>query len=120
MLVGHRAMVRAEQPPLQERDDPVDMRQKLRGRLGLSLEKRDPMTVAVTSQRLVTHPPVGMDEAAGLHRLLNKGHQARPGRIGHPAHPDSTHAVLVDLHRNSYEGFGFQLPSSPAGMHASD
>ena len=64
------------------------------------------MTVAMTSQRLVAHPPIGVNEAPGLHRVLHEGHQARPGRIWHPAQTDSTQAVFVDFHRHAHKGFG--------------
>lgn len=47
MRVTDRALMRAEQPALQKRHDPMDTRQQIGGGLVAALKKRDPMSVAV-------------------------------------------------------------------------
>jgi hypothetical protein len=47
MFVGRSAMVGAEQPPLEQGDDLVDVRHELGRRLGLAVEKGDTTLIAV-------------------------------------------------------------------------
>ena len=72
MFIDRRAVMRAEQPALQQRHDLMDVRQQLRRGSGLPLEKRDLVLVAVTPQRLVVEPPVGMNTTPGFNRTAGR------------------------------------------------
>jgi len=96
----------------------MDVRHQVRRRLPLALENRDAMLVAVTPGRVVAHPAVGVHHAARFHGVLNELQQARPRGIGNPAHADSTEPPSFELRRNGHQRFGFRLPSTPTGMHA--
>src|SRR2546425_4296421 len=55
----HRPLMRAEQPPFQQRNDLMHPREQLRRRCLAALHKRDPVPVAVLLQSVVTEQPVG-------------------------------------------------------------
>lgn len=108
MFGRHRAVMGAEQPPLEQRDDLMDVGQQLRGRFSLTLEKRDATPVPVPPQRLIAKPAVRVHQAAGFDGVLDEAGQARSRRILQAAQADSAQSLTsLHLHRNSYQGFGF-------------
>jgi hypothetical protein len=87
MRGGDRALMRAEQPALEQGDHAVHLRQKFGPELVLSSRERDPMAIAIRFQPVISVPPVGMCHAAALDRLVDIGLEAVRGRIGDPTHP---------------------------------
>ena len=92
MLMRHGAMMGPQQPALEQRRHLVDVWHQLGGCLGLPLEERDPMFVAVPPQGVVPHPAIGVDDTPGLDRLLHELQQTGPRRIGHALEADPTEA----------------------------
>jgi hypothetical protein len=80
--VGDGAVMRAQQPPLQQRGDLVDVRQQLGRRLALSLEKGDTVPVPVAPHGVVARPAVRVDVAARLDAVLHEAERARSRSIG--------------------------------------
>ena len=113
MFVSDGAMVRAQQPSLEQRHDLMNVWHELRRGCGLALEKRDPMLVAVTAQGDVSQPAVRVDKTARFDDVLRKSHQACRRRIWNPSQANLAETASFDLHRNCNQGFGFRLTSAP-------
>ena len=88
-----RALMRAEEPTLEQGDHAVHARQEFGRQLVLPSQRRDLMAIAVCFQPVVPVPPVGMDHAAWLDRLRHKSLKAVRGRIGDSVHPDPLDAA---------------------------
>ena len=58
-----------------------------------SSQLRDPMAIAGGLQPVVAVPPIGMHEAAGLDRFVDKGVQTVGRRVGDATQPDPADAV---------------------------
>jgi hypothetical protein len=57
-------MVRAKQPAIEQRHHPMDKRRQLGRRLGLAVEKRRAMFVAMPAQGLIAEPLIRVNDAA--------------------------------------------------------
>src|SRR5436309_6842404 len=103
MFVSHRAVMRTEQPSLQERHDLMDVWHQLRRRPGVALKERDPALVALAPQRLVPKPSVGVHQTPRLDGVLHERHQGLAGGVWNAAQSDATESSLLDLHGNCHK-----------------
>lgn len=66
MVDAHRSLVRAEELPLEQRDDAMDAGEQIRRRLLPAFQDRDPMTVAAPLHPVRAGPPVCRHDAPRL------------------------------------------------------
>ncbi len=76
MLTTDSALMRTEEPALEERRDPVDARQDRLGRLSTPKEHSPVVAIAELGQAAVALEPVGDHYRARLHRVLHERKQA--------------------------------------------
>ena len=116
----HGALMRPEQPALQERDDPMHPWQQLGRGLLPAFQERDAVPIAVLLQSVIAEEPVGVEHAARRHRLLDERLEAVGCRVGDPTHanPADTLAVFFTSHSNQSLFLG--LASTDAFLDAAD
>ena len=73
VLETYGSLMGAQQPALQQRDDPMNARQQFGRRFLLAPQEGDPVAVAVPLQGLVAQPPVRMHDAASSIESCTKG-----------------------------------------------
>ena len=72
MLMAHRSLVRAQNPPFEQRGYSVNPRHQFRCSFLFAVKNGDLMNVALTFSRKVCQPSVGMEGTARLDRLLQR------------------------------------------------
>ena len=80
-------------------------RQEFRREFVVSSKKRDTMTISVGFHPLVAVPPIGVNFAAGLDRVLDEGLQGLRRTVRDSAHPDSPDAVAHFFGCHHNQGF---------------
>src|ERR1035437_4137819 len=93
VLLADRALVRTQNPSLQQRRDQVNPGQQFRSGFLLAFHHRDLMDVALLFDRRVALPPVGMHRASLFNRLLNESHQSAWSAV---------HCVAMSSHSASW------------------
>ena len=76
MLATDSALMRTQEPALEERRDPVDARQDRLGRLSTTKEHSPVVAIAELGQAAIALEPVGDHHRARLHRVLHERKQA--------------------------------------------
>src|SRR5712692_7381843 len=87
------ALMRSEQPALEQGDDQMNARQQLGGRrLAATAEDDGLVVVASHSEVQVAKVAVGMDQAASLDDRFDEALHAAGGSVGESLHANSAHA----------------------------
>ena len=120
MLVLDAALVRADQPPLEQRGDHVDARHDLVRRFRPALDDGDLVLVAGRRQPGVALSSVGVNHRTGHHGTLDEGAQAVRGHILDAPKADAADAAAALLGRHRDDGLGLDFPSSLALFRAAD
>src|SRR5437879_9897921 len=100
-----RSLVGSDQPPLEQGDHAVNPWHQLRWSLLLPFEKSDLVLVALVLQGQVPQPAVGVDDAAGCDRILNKWNHAFGRSVQNLAHANSTESRSIFLSGNNHQSF---------------
>ena len=97
-----RPLMGAEEPPLEQRDHPVDPWQQFGGERVVASQVGDSMTIAVGLQTVVPVSPVGVNVRAWLDRLVHEAQETvgRPVRNPSHANPPDTAAHFLGRHDN--------------------
>jgi len=121
VLAADRALVGAEQPPLQQRGDAVYARHDHVRRVAGGADAGRFVVVAVLGDRPVAGPSVGLHRGAGRDRLAHERHQARPGDVGDLREPDPAVAAgFVQLQGDGHDGLGVGLTARYTLLLATD
>jgi hypothetical protein len=70
------------------------------------------MQIAARLQRLVSQPSVGMDHAAGFHRLFDKANQTTGRSVWNPPHANPPDPFAVFLSRHHNQRLVLRLPTA--------
>ena len=89
-------MMGAQQPPLEQGRDEMNVRQQLVRRLGMLGEVRNPVPVAVRLHALVAQPAIRVHLTAGLDVVVDEVLEAVRRRVRHPAQPNPAQ-LLADV-----------------------
>jgi hypothetical protein len=102
--------MRANQPTLEQRNNPMHSRQQMLniGRLMLL----DLAVVHITFQFAVSLQAIGYDRAARFDGLVNESMQSRPVRVGNMPQPDATDALAIGFSRHDNQSLGDGLAAS--------
>ena len=118
MLVLDAALVRADQPSLEERGDVVDARHDLVSRIATAADDSDLMLVAGRRQPGIAAPSIGVDHRPGHHGALDEGEQAVRGQVLDASQADATDAATALLGRYRNDSLGLGLPAPLALLRA--
>src|SRR5437879_3485258 len=110
----HRALVRTQYPPLQERGNPVYTRQQLGRFLPASPQSRDLPLVAFGLQARVALPAVGVNRAAWIDAILHKRVQAGSRGVLNHAHPNPSYTRPISLGGDHNQSLTLGLPTRHA------
>ena len=104
---GDRALVRPQDPPLEQAGDAVNARHGDMGWITRRRQDRSLVHVAVLGQVVVPTPSIGVYHGTGRHRVADEREQVGTRRIWDVTHPDSPEPLgLLDLHGNSDDTLG--------------
>ena len=112
VFTAHSALVRPDQPALQQGSHPVNVGQQLGGRLARTGQKVVLVPIAKRLQADVPFPAVGVDRAVGLDSLLDEAVQLLLGRFADALHTDPSYPRAVFLGGDGYQCFFLRLPSA--------
>ena len=100
-----RPLMGAQQPALEQRDNPMDPWKRIGRRLpGISVRGR-PMAITPPAQGLVSHPSVRVHNAARFDGVPYKREQTRRRGVGDTPHPDPTDTPAIFLGGDGDQGF---------------
>src|SRR6187549_837154 len=105
--MSNGALMRAQQPTLEQRNDSMHPRQQMLGIRGLML--LDLAVVSVAFHFAVSLQAVGHNGAARFDGLANETMQRGPAGIGNVPQPDAPHALSVGLSSDNDQGFVHRL-----------
>src|ERR1035441_10620719 len=97
MFMSHRPLVGTQEPPLEQRCDPMHPGQQLRSLLPAAPQDHYLPLVALLFQPDVAAPAVSVDRASGLDTILDEWVQARRRGIGDHPHPNPPDTRPVHL-----------------------
>ena len=112
VFTAHSALVRPDQPALQQGSHPVNVGQQLGGRLARTGQKVVLVPIAKRLQADVPFPAVGVDRAVGLDSLLDEAVQLLLVRSADALHTDPSYPRAVFLGGDGYQCFFLRLPSA--------
>jgi len=103
MFFANPSLVGPKQPPLQERNNPIDMGQRVFGGV---LGSQDNPCDTHFFKRVVSSPTIGFYDRSRLHIINGKGNQARNREIDNPLYPDTSKPSpgFFDLHGRGNTG----------------
>src|SRR6202789_1853363 len=103
MLHAHSSLMSSQQPAFEQRRDPMNTRHQLRCAFAASFQVGDFVPVVLVFQRHVTHPAIGMDYAARLDTILNKGNQTVCRRVHDAPHSDAADTGRSEEHTSELQ-----------------
>jgi hypothetical protein len=103
MFFANPSLVGPKQPPFQERNNPIDMGQRIFGRV---FGSQDNTCETHFFKRIVSSPTISFYDRSRLHIIDGKGNQARSGEIDNPLYPDTSKpsSGFFDLNCNGNPG----------------
>ena len=120
MLTTDPALMRAEEPALEKRRDPMNARQYGVGRLATPQNDSAVVAIATLRQAAVALQPVGDHDRSRLDGGLHERHQAVGRGIRHPLHPDAPDGTAAYLSGNDHQGLLAEVPASAARLDPAD
>jgi hypothetical protein len=114
------ALVGAEQPPLQERRDPMDARHRYVSGIARRVEAVPVVEVAEFGERVVAGVAVGRHDAAELDQLLDHRQQAVGAGIDDRRKANATHTAAALLDRDQHRRLLLGSTAVFAGCDAAD
>src|SRR3990172_3466428 len=118
MLTLDPPLVCAQEPPLQERGDPMHPRQQGVGRLSAALNHPWTMNVSGSGKARIRRQAVGDDHASRFHGLLDESDETVRGGIPDSLKPDTADGGIPDLGSHSYKGLVTHVASPPTFLDA--
>jgi len=115
VIVPNCPLVSAQQPALEERNDPMNARQQV---FFLWLTTLNLTLVGIAAQLPVSLQTVRSDSASRLDGSGNKPVQAGPGQVRDVAQAYAANAFPILLSGHDNQGFFFRSPSNGAGFLA--
>ena len=122
LLARHAALVRSEQPPLEQAGDAVSVRHgDVRGRRIAVAHVRDDVRVLVLADVVVARQAVCVDNRAALDVGEHVVDQRFGGRVLDAAEPHAASAALVRLHGDDHDGLAcWGASACLLGLEAAD
>src|SRR5438105_10386122 len=105
-------LMRAQEPPFEQRGDAMYTREEFVRDLPRALDVTDLVAVAGARQAAVPLPSVGVNGPAVVDRFLDEAQKTRSGGVGYRAQPDAADALAILFSRHDNQGLRVRF--SPA------